>query len=162
MICFILFVLYFSKIYCEDVRFFLLCPPPLPSRLFFQPSDELSDLPLRVAELTRDQRHRRERERDEHKTGSLLANGIREMEFFCFVLLFLLLRAKVLISIFTPVEAELDQIDFIDSCTGEEEEEDGRSRGREPISLSSQFMAYIERRITREVCVCVCIFTLQC
>ncbi|MCJ8733648.1 hypothetical protein PDJAM_G00226040 [Pangasius djambal] len=89
-----------------------------------EPSDELSDLPLRVAELTREQRHRRERERDEHKTGSLLANGI--------------------------LEAELDQIDFIDSCTGEEEEEDGRSRGREPISLSSQFMAYIERRITRE------------
>ncbi|MCI4379538.1 hypothetical protein PGIGA_G00229440 [Pangasianodon gigas] len=89
-----------------------------------EPSDELSDLPLRVAELTREQRHRRERERDEHKTGSLLANGI--------------------------LEAELDQIDFIDSCTGEEEEEDGRSRGREPVSLSSQFMAYIERRITRE------------
>ncbi|XP_060734785.1 DISP complex protein LRCH3 [Tachysurus vachellii] len=89
-----------------------------------EPSDELSDLPSRVAELTREQRHRRERERDEHKTGSLLANGI--------------------------LEAELDQIDFIDSCTGEEEEEDGRSRGQEPISLSSQFMAYIERRITRE------------
>ncbi|KAK3570627.1 hypothetical protein QTP86_023812 [Hemibagrus guttatus] len=89
-----------------------------------EPSDELSDLPLRVAELTREQRHRRERERDEHKPGSLLANGI--------------------------LEAELDQIDFIDSCTGEEEEEDGRNRGREPISLSSQFMAYIERRITRE------------
>ncbi|KAF5894475.1 leucine-rich repeat and calponin homology domain-containing protein 3 isoform X5, partial [Clarias magur] len=47
-------------------------------------------------------------------------------------------------------EAELDQIDFIDSCTGEEEEEDGRSRGREPVSLSSQFMAYMEKRIIRE------------
>ncbi|TSZ97552.1 Leucine-rich repeat and calponin homology domain-containing protein 3 [Bagarius yarrelli] len=90
-----------------------------------EPSDELSDLPLRVAELTREQRQRRERERDEHKTGSPLANGI--------------------------LESELDQIDFIDSCAGEEEEEDGRSRGREPVSLSSQFMAYIERRITREV-----------
>ncbi|XP_060779177.1 DISP complex protein LRCH3 isoform X2 [Neoarius graeffei] len=90
-----------------------------------EPSDELSDLPLRVAELTREQRHRRDRERDEHKTGSLLANGI--------------------------LEAELDQIDFIDSCTGEEEEEERRSRTTgEPISLSSQFMAYIERRITRE------------
>ncbi|KAM9480651.1 DISP complex protein LRCH3 isoform 2-T2 [Clarias gariepinus] len=87
-----------------------------------EPSDELSDLSLRVAELTRDQRQRRER--DEHKTGSLLANGI--------------------------LEAELDQIDFIDSCTGEEEEEDGRSRGREPVSLSSQFMAYMEKRIIRE------------
>ncbi|KAF7699394.1 hypothetical protein HF521_004136 [Silurus meridionalis] len=89
-----------------------------------EPSDELSDLPLRVAELTREQRQRRERERDEHKTGSLLANGI--------------------------LETELDQIDFIDSCTGEEEEEDGRSQGRDPISLSTQFMAYIERRITQE------------
>ncbi|TMS01469.1 Leucine-rich repeat and calponin homology domain-containing protein 3 [Larimichthys crocea] len=52
--------------------------------------------------------------------------------------------------------AELEQIDFIDSCVGEEEEEDGRSRGRgrggggDGTSLSSQFMAYIERRITRE------------
>ncbi|XP_069390876.1 DISP complex protein LRCH3 isoform X2 [Paralichthys olivaceus] len=48
--------------------------------------------------------------------------------------------------------AELEQIDFIDSCVGEEEEE-GRSRGGgggDTSSLSSQFMAYIERRITRE------------
>ncbi|XP_062861265.1 DISP complex protein LRCH3 isoform X2 [Trichomycterus rosablanca] len=89
-----------------------------------EPSDELSDLPVRVAELTKEQRQRKERERDEHKPGSLLANGI--------------------------LEAELDQIDFIDSCTGEEDEEDGRSRGQEPVSLSSQFMAYIEKRITRE------------
>lgn len=50
------------------------------------------------------------------------------------------------------MESELEQIDFIDNCTGEEDEEDGRSRGGEPVSLSSQFMAYIERRITREVC----------
>ncbi|XP_072550720.1 DISP complex protein LRCH3 isoform X6 [Salminus brasiliensis] len=89
-----------------------------------EPSDELSDLPLRVAEITKEQRQRRERERDEHRTGSLLANG--------------------------TLESELEQIDFIDSCTGEEDEEDGRSRGGEPVSLSSQFMAYIERRITRE------------
>uniref|UniRef100_A0A8B9JIB7 Calponin-homology (CH) domain-containing protein n=1 Tax=Astyanax mexicanus TaxID=7994 RepID=A0A8B9JIB7_ASTMX len=52
---------------------------------------------------------------------------------------------------YTILETELEQIDFIDSCTGEEDEEDGRSRGGEPVSLSSQFMAYIERRITREV-----------
>uniref|UniRef100_A0A8C1GFX3 Leucine-rich repeats and calponin homology (CH) domain containing 3 n=1 Tax=Cyprinus carpio TaxID=7962 RepID=A0A8C1GFX3_CYPCA len=46
----------------------------------------------------------------------------------------------------------IEQIDFIDSCTGDDEGEDGRSRrGAEPVSLSSQFMAYIERRITREV-----------
>ncbi|GLD68625.1 leucine-rich repeat and calponin homology domain-containing protein 3 isoform X1 [Lates japonicus] len=51
----------------------------------------------------------------------------------------------------------MDHIDFIDSCVGEEEEEEGRSRGRggrggggDSSSLSSQFMAYIERRITRE------------
>ena len=50
---------------------------------------------------------------------------------------------------------ELEQIDFIDSCVGEEEEEERRSRARagggDGTSLSSQFMAYIERRITREV-----------
>uniref|UniRef100_I3KKY4 Leucine-rich repeats and calponin homology (CH) domain containing 3 n=1 Tax=Oreochromis niloticus TaxID=8128 RepID=I3KKY4_ORENI len=50
-------------------------------------------------------------------------------------------------------DGELEQIDFIDSCAGEEEEEEGRrSRGGgDRTSLSSQFMAYIERRITREV-----------
>lgn len=53
-------------------------------------------------------------------------------------------------------DVESEQIDFIDSCVGEEEEEEGRSRGRgagggDGTSLSSQFMAYIERRITREV-----------
>ncbi|XP_051953295.1 DISP complex protein LRCH3-like isoform X3 [Xyrauchen texanus] len=92
-----------------------------------EPSDELSDLPLRVAEITKEQRQRRdrERERDEHRTGSHVTNG--------------------------TLESELEQIDFIDSCTGEEDEEDGqRRRGAEPVTLSSQFMAYIERRITRE------------
>ena len=63
-------------------------------------------------------------------------------------------------------DVESEQIDFIDSCAGEEEEEEGRrSRGGataaaaaaagggggDGTSLSSQFMAYIERRITREV-----------
>ncbi|XP_077050061.1 DISP complex protein LRCH3 isoform X4 [Siphateles boraxobius] len=90
-----------------------------------EPSDELSDLPLRVAEITKEQRQRREREREDHRTGSHVTNG--------------------------TMDAELEQIDFIDSCTGDDEEEDGRSRRRpEPVSLSSQFMAYIERRITRE------------
>ncbi|KAM9453193.1 DISP complex protein LRCH3-like isoform 10-T10 [Salvelinus alpinus] len=87
-----------------------------------EPTDELSDLPLRVAEITKEQRQRRERE--EHRTtGSHpVTNG--------------------------TLEAELEQIDFIDSCTGEEE---GRRREvAETISLSSQFMAYIERRVTRE------------
>uniref|UniRef100_A0A672PXR7 Leucine rich repeats and calponin homology domain containing 3 n=1 Tax=Sinocyclocheilus grahami TaxID=75366 RepID=A0A672PXR7_SINGR len=93
-----------------------------------EPSDELSDLPLRVAEITKEQRQRRdrEREREDHRTGSHMTNG--------------------------TLEAELEQIDFIDSCTGDDEGEDRRSRrGAEPVSLSSQFMAYIERRITREV-----------
>uniref|UniRef100_A0A673GCP8 Leucine-rich repeat and calponin homology domain-containing protein 3-like n=1 Tax=Sinocyclocheilus rhinocerous TaxID=307959 RepID=A0A673GCP8_9TELE len=92
-----------------------------------EPSDELSDLPLRVAEITREQRQRRdrEREREDHRMGSHVTNG--------------------------ALEAELEQIDFIDSCTGDDDEEDGRSRkGAEPVNLSSQFMAYIERRITRE------------
>ncbi|KAK1784946.1 hypothetical protein P4O66_018378, partial [Electrophorus voltai] len=89
------------------------------------PSDELSDLPLRVAEITKEQRRERDRKRDEHRTGSLQANG--------------------------TLETELEQIDFIDSCTWEEEEEDIRPRTGDSVSLSSQFMAYIERRITREV-----------
>ncbi|XP_068172665.1 DISP complex protein LRCH3 isoform X2 [Antennarius striatus] len=83
-----------------------------------EPTEELSELPLRVAEASRDHRHR---------GGPLLANG-------------------------THVEAE--QIDYIDSCVGEGEEEEGRRRARggggDGTSLSSQFMAYIERRITRE------------
>ncbi|XP_041655453.1 DISP complex protein LRCH3 isoform X2 [Cheilinus undulatus] len=94
-----------------------------------EPTEELSELPQRVAEISREQRHR-------GAGGALQANG---------------------------TYAELEQIDFIDSCVGEEEEEEGRSRGRgagggggggggagDGSSLSSQFMAYIERRITRE------------
>uniref|UniRef100_A0A8C7V6U0 Leucine rich repeats and calponin homology domain containing 3 n=1 Tax=Oncorhynchus mykiss TaxID=8022 RepID=A0A8C7V6U0_ONCMY len=89
-----------------------------------EPTDELSDLPLRVAEITKEQRQRRERE--EHRTSGShpVTNG--------------------------TLEAELEQIDFIDSCTGEEEEEGRRGEVAETISLSSQFMAYIERRVTRE------------
>lgn len=92
-----------------------------------EPSDEFSDLPLRVAEISKDQRQRRdrEREREELRTGSHITNG--------------------------TLDSEIEQIDFIDNCTGEDDEEDGRSRRvAEPVSLSSQFMAYIERRITRE------------
>nr|XP_040039286.1 DISP complex protein LRCH3 isoform X2 [Gasterosteus aculeatus aculeatus] len=89
-----------------------------------EPTEELSELPLRVAEISRDQRHR-----GGGGGGGppVLANG---------------------------KHVESEQIDFIDSCVGEEEEEEeGRSRGvssRDSVSLSSQFMAYIERRITRE------------
>ncbi|XP_074535444.1 DISP complex protein LRCH3 isoform X3 [Halichoeres trimaculatus] len=92
-----------------------------------EPTEELSELPQRVAEISREQRPR-------GGGAAQLANGS------C---------------------AELEQIDFIDSCAGEDEEEEGRSRGRgargrggggggDGASLSSQFMAYIERRITRE------------
>uniref|UniRef100_A0A3B4TNU5 Leucine rich repeats and calponin homology domain containing 3 n=1 Tax=Seriola dumerili TaxID=41447 RepID=A0A3B4TNU5_SERDU len=89
-----------------------------------EPTEELSELPQRVAEISRDQRLR-----PAGGGGPLLANG---------------------------THVELEQIDFIDSCVGEEEEEGGGSRGGgggggDSASLSSQFMAYIERRITREV-----------
>lgn len=128
---------------------------------FLKPSDELSDLPLRVAEITKEQRQRRdrEREREDHRTGSHVTNGTcerlmkhyssdsgdkpREAVQY---------RNCNFSSCLSEVEAEIEQIDFIDSCTGDDEGEDGRSRrGAEPVSLSSQFMAYIERRITREV-----------
>ncbi|CAJ1066384.1 DISP complex protein LRCH3 isoform X2 [Xyrichtys novacula] len=92
-----------------------------------EPTEELSELPQRVAEISRDQRPR-------GGGGAQLANG--------------------------SAGAELEQIDFIDSCVGEEEEEEERRNrgqgagggggGGDGTSLSSQFMAYIERRITRE------------
>ena len=63
------------------------------------------------------------------------------------------------------VEHDLDQIDFIDSCVTEEEEEEVRqAKCMESDSLSSQFMAYIEqRRISHEVLllftsVCMCVY----
>ncbi|GLD68635.1 leucine-rich repeat and calponin homology domain-containing protein 3-like protein [Lates japonicus] len=65
-----------------------------------EPSEELSELPQRVAEISRDQR---QRPGGGGGGGPLLANGSY---------------------------VELEQIDFIDSCVGEEEEEEGRSRGR--------------------------------
>ncbi|KAL0961613.1 hypothetical protein UPYG_G00354200 [Umbra pygmaea] len=88
-----------------------------------EPTEELSDLPLRVAEITKE--HRQRREKEEHRTTGPhpMTNG--------------------------TLEAELEQIDFIDSCTGEEEEEGRRGRA-ETASLSTQFMAYIQRRITKE------------
>lgn len=51
------------------------------------------------------------------------------------------------------VEHDLDQIDYIDSCAAEEEEDEVRQpKGLDADSLSSQFMAYIEqRRISHEV-----------
>uniref|UniRef100_A0A8C6KJ38 Leucine rich repeats and calponin homology domain containing 3 n=1 Tax=Nothobranchius furzeri TaxID=105023 RepID=A0A8C6KJ38_NOTFU len=54
------------------------------------------------------------------------------------------------LSLLSPPDVELEQIDFIDSCA-EEEEEGKNHKGGDGNSLSSQFMAYIERRITKEV-----------
>ncbi|KAM3834897.1 DISP complex protein LRCH3 isoform 3-T3 [Vipera latastei] len=91
-----------------------------------EPTDEFSDLPLRVAEITKEQRLRRESHYQEHRENSLVTNG--------------------------GVEQDLDQIDFIDSCAAEEEEEEVRqAKCPEADSLSTQFMAYIEqRRISHE------------
>ncbi|XP_033884518.3 DISP complex protein LRCH3-like isoform X11 [Acipenser ruthenus] len=89
-----------------------------------EPTDEFSDLPLRVAEI-KEQRLRRESQYLESRTGTLISNG--------------------------AVEHDVEQIDFIDSCPTEEEDEEARThRGANRDSLSSQFMAYIERRISHE------------
>ncbi|XP_034636604.1 DISP complex protein LRCH3 [Trachemys scripta elegans] len=64
-----------------------------------EPTDEFSDLPLRVAEITKEQRLRREREYQENRGSTVVTNG--------------------------GVEHDLDQIDYIDSCATEEEEEEG-------------------------------------
>ncbi|KAK1343988.1 hypothetical protein QTO34_014546 [Cnephaeus nilssonii] len=90
-----------------------------------EPTDEFTDLPLRVAEITKEQRLRRENQYQENRGSVVVANG---------------------------VEHDLDQIDYIDSCTAEEEEDEVRQpKGLDSDSLSSQFMAYIEqRRISHE------------
>ncbi|XP_006078566.1 DISP complex protein LRCH3 isoform X8 [Bubalus kerabau] len=91
-----------------------------------EPTDEFSDLPLRVAEITKEQRLRRENQYQENHSSLIVTNG--------------------------GVEHELDQIDYIDSCTAEEDEDEVRPhKGLDSDSLSSQFMAYIEqRRISHE------------
>ncbi|XP_069721197.1 DISP complex protein LRCH3 isoform X13 [Phaenicophaeus curvirostris] len=91
-----------------------------------EPTDEFSDLPLRVAEITKEQRLRRESQYQENRGSTIITNG--------------------------GVEHDLDQIDYIDSCTTEEEEEEVRQpKCMDSDSLSSQFMAYIDqRRISNE------------
>lgn len=91
-----------------------------------EPTDEFSDLPLRVAEITKEQRLRRENQYQENRGSSVVTNG--------------------------GVEHDLDQIDYIDSCATEEEEEEVRQpKCVDSDSLSSQFMAYIDqRRISNE------------
>ncbi|XP_054023024.1 DISP complex protein LRCH3 isoform X4 [Dryobates pubescens] len=63
-----------------------------------EPTDEFSDLPLRVAEITKEQRLRRESQYQENRGSTVVTNG--------------------------GVEHDLDQIDYIDSCATEEEEEE--------------------------------------
>ncbi|KAL1787454.1 leucine-rich repeat and calponin-likey domain-containing protein 3 isoform X3 [Sigmodon hispidus] len=91
-----------------------------------EPTDEFSDLPLRVAEITKEQRLRRESQYQENRSSVVVTNG--------------------------GVEHDLDQIDYIDSCTTEEEDSDVKQpKALDANSLSSQFMAYIEqRRISHE------------
>ncbi|XP_065604076.1 DISP complex protein LRCH3 isoform X2 [Cyrtonyx montezumae] len=91
-----------------------------------EPTDEFSDLPLRVAEITKEQRLRRENQYQENRGSTVVTNG--------------------------GVEHDLDQIDYIDSCATEEEEEEVRQpKCTDSDSLSSQFMAYIDqRRISNE------------
>ncbi|NXY14352.1 LRCH3 protein, partial [Atrichornis clamosus] len=91
-----------------------------------EPTDEFSDLPLRVAEITKEQRLRRESQYQENRGSAVVTNG--------------------------GVEHDLDQIDYIDSCATEEEEEEVRQpKCVDSDSLSSQFMAYIDqRRISNE------------
>ncbi|NWX65586.1 LRCH3 protein, partial [Promerops cafer] len=91
-----------------------------------EPTDEFSDLPLRVAEITKEQRLRRESQYQENRGSAVVTNG--------------------------GVEHDLDQIDYIDSCATEEEEEEVRqAKCQDSDSLSSQFMAYIDqRRISNE------------
>ncbi|XP_069753278.1 DISP complex protein LRCH3 isoform X3 [Narcine bancroftii] len=86
-----------------------------------EPADEFTDLPQRMVEIAKEQRQRRESQHHESRVTSLIPNGI--------------------------VEHDLEQIDYIDSCATEEEEEEMRlSKRPDSTSLSSQFMAYIEKR----------------
>ncbi|XP_065604077.1 DISP complex protein LRCH3 isoform X3 [Cyrtonyx montezumae] len=71
-----------------------------------EPTDEFSDLPLRVAEITKEQRLRRENQYQENRGSTVVTNG--------------------------GVEHDLDQIDYIDSCATEEEEEE--SSPAKPVS----------------------------
>ncbi|XP_045041917.2 DISP complex protein LRCH3 isoform X9 [Desmodus rotundus] len=64
-----------------------------------EPADEFSDLPLRVAEITKEQRLRRENQYQENRSSSVVTNG--------------------------GVEHDLDQIDYIDSCAAEDEDDEG-------------------------------------
>ncbi|NWX43227.1 LRCH3 protein, partial [Steatornis caripensis] len=102
-----------------------------------EPTDEFSDLPLRVAEITKEQRLRRESQYQENRGSTVVTNGGGKYVSFVYV---------------CQVEHDLDQIDYIDSCATEEEEDEVRQpKCMDSDSLSSQFMAYIDqRRISNE------------
>ncbi|NXR55888.1 LRCH3 protein, partial [Hippolais icterina] len=99
-----------------------------------EPTDEFSDLPLRVAEF-KEQRLKRESQYQENRGSAVVTNG-----------------GGVFSVYVCQVEHDLDQIDYIDSCVTEEEEEEVRQpKCLDADSLSSQFMAYIDqRRISNE------------
>ncbi|NWZ61947.1 LRCH3 protein, partial [Acrocephalus arundinaceus] len=99
-----------------------------------EPTDEFSDLPLHVAEF-KEQRLKRESQYQENRGSAVVTNG-----------------GGVFSVYVCQVEHDLDQIDYIDSCATEEEEEEVRQpKCLDADSLSSQFMAYIDqRRISNE------------
>lgn len=132
------------------------------SRLFSQASDELSDLPLRVAELTREQRHRRDRERDEHKTGSLLANGICTIGFFknknrCYFYF------SALTFLFTfPLQwrQSSTRLTLLTAAQGRKKRRRGGAEPRGSQSASALSLWPTSRDGSPERCVCVCVWLL--
>ncbi|XP_031410907.1 DISP complex protein LRCH3 isoform X8 [Meleagris gallopavo] len=87
-----------------------------------EPTDEFSDLPLRVAEITKEQRVRRENQYQENRGSTVVTNG--------------------------GVEHDLDQIDYIDSCATEEEEEE--SSPAKPVSAREIQKAEDTRRYLQQ------------
>lgn len=52
----------------------MMCLMFMPSKIF-KPTDEFSDLPLRVAEITKEQRLRRESQYQENRSSLVVTNG---------------------------------------------------------------------------------------
>ncbi|XP_064150392.1 DISP complex protein LRCH3 isoform X4 [Loxodonta africana] len=88
-----------------------------------EPTDEFSDLPLRVAEITKEQRLRRESQYQENRGSLIVTNG-------------------------AGVEHDLDQIDYIDSCAAEEEEDEGSPI--KPVPIREFQKAEDMRRFTHQ------------
>ncbi|XP_058151637.1 DISP complex protein LRCH3 isoform X2 [Dasypus novemcinctus] len=112
-----------------------------------EPTDEFSDLPLRVAEITKEQRLRRESQYQENPSSLVVTNGGGDTRNQSWGFPEWERGAQSLAPPQLSVEHDLDQIDYIDSCAAEEEEDEVRQRkALDSDSLSSQFMAYIEQR----------------